>query len=348
MLTYNTLVVLLGACALGALAGVVGVFAVLRRRALLGDTVAHAALPGVVLAFWLTREKALPVLLFGALITGLLAVAALAALRRHTRTKDDAAMALVLSVLFGAGIALSRHVQNAVTDGSTAGLDSFLLGKTAGIVLADVVPVAAVAAIAVAAVALFFRQLRLVGFDPVFARTLGWRTAWIDFATMALLAITVVVGLPMAGVVLVAALTILPAVAARFWTDRLGTMLWVAAVLGVLCAAGGVLTSAGVTKMPTGPVMILFGAGAFLLSACFAPNRGVIGHVLRDRRFGLEVGARALVRRATGGAVLASEPGIAGGERAIDLACRRGWLVRVSEGWVPTDAGRAAVEEVEP
>jgi manganese/zinc/iron transport system permease protein len=294
--TYNTAIVLLGAMLLGALCGVVGSFAVLRRRALLGDAIAHAALPGIGLAFLITQSKSLPVLLCGALATGLFGVWVVASLRRYSRTKDDAAIGLVLSVFFGAGIALSRFIQNEVKDGSQAGLDTYLLGKTAGIVRQDVIVVAIVCAACLAVVTVLFKELRLVSFDPEFARSMGWNTLVLDFLAMGLLAAAVVVGLPMVGIVLVAALTILPAVAARFWTESLAKMLWIAAFVGALSALLGTLVSASAVKLPTGPLVIMASGALFLVSALLAPNRGVLSTWFRAWTHRLEHSAELSLR----------------------------------------------------
>ena len=144
MISYNTLIVLAGGSLLGASAGLVGCFAILRGRALVGDALAHAALPGVCLAFLVAGQRSLPPLLCGALASGLAGIWLIALLRRHTRIKEDAAIGLVLSVFFGVGIALERMIQNQSASGAKAGLDSFLLGKTAGMLLADVYLIAAV------------------------------------------------------------------------------------------------------------------------------------------------------------------------------------------------------------
>ncbi|MBV6459053.1 MAG: Manganese transport system membrane protein MntB [Fimbriimonadaceae bacterium] len=284
-MTYNTWLVVVGAGLLGALCGMVGSFAVLRRRSLLGDALAHATLPGIALAFWLTQTKNLVVLLLGALATGLIGVGAMAWMRRHTKTKEDAALGLTLSVMFGAGIALSRMVQNAVPGGAKAGLDSFILGKTAGIVFADAILVGVVSLAALLVLIFGYRAFKLVTFDSHFAHTLGWNTAWIDFALMGLIAIAVVVGLPMVGIVMVAALTILPAASARFWTEQLSLVVALSAVFGSASAVIGALSSAGMTAMPTGPWIILTGGALFLASGLFAPNRGVIAAYIRRVRF---------------------------------------------------------------
>jgi manganese/zinc/iron transport system permease protein len=296
MLSYNTLVALGGAALLGLLCGVVGSFAVLRRRALLGDVLAHAALPGLAMAFLIAQNRTLPVLLAGALASGLFGLACLSFLRRRTRTKDDAAMALVLAVLFGAGIALSRHVQNVSVDARHAGLDSFIFGKASGMILSDLYLTIVVCSVAIVLVALLFKEFRLVCFDPDFGQALGYRVAWLDFAVLGLLALTVVVGLPMVGVILVSALTIIPPVAARLWTHSLPTMLLLAGLFGIISAAAGVMLSASGEGMPTGPVIVLTAAAIFILSALFAPARGLLATYLRLRRLRLEQGVSSLMK----------------------------------------------------
>jgi len=282
--TYNTAIVLIGAALLGAQCAVVGTFAVLRRRALLGDVLAHAALPGIVLAFWLTGNRSLPILLTGAASTGLIGIAILAYLKKRSRTREDAALGLVLSVFFGIGIALSRYVQNAVPGGGKAGLDTFIFGKTAGIVLADVLGVALVGALSLVLVMGTFKELRMVSFDPQFAATQGYPVVFLDLLMMGLVVVAVVVGLPMVGIVMVAALTILPAVAARFWTSRLPVLLALAATIGMVATSLGALWSAAQPGWPTGPVMILLAGGLFVLSALFAPHRGLITDLRRRSR----------------------------------------------------------------
>ncbi len=203
MINYNTLIVLLGTGLLGANAGLVGCFAVLRRRALTGDALAHAALPGLCLAFLLVGQRSLPALLLGAFATGVLGVATVAALRRWTRIKEDAAIGIVLSVFFGAGITLSRLIQNRSTEGSKAGLDSYILGKTAGIIAQDVYLIAGVSLASLAVVLLLYKEFQLLVFDTGFASVQGWPVFGLDLLLMGLIALAVVFGLLPAALVLV-------------------------------------------------------------------------------------------------------------------------------------------------
>ncbi|MBX9787669.1 MAG: metal ABC transporter permease [Pirellulales bacterium] len=273
---YNTLVVLAGASLLGMAGGLVGSFAVLRRRSLLGDALAHAALPGLCLAFLLVGRRSLPAMQAGALATGVLGVIVIALLRRATRVKEDAAIGIVLSVAFGAGVVLLRYIQNETTEGSKAGLDAYLFGKTAGMIAADVVFIAAVAALCAAAVLILFKELKLVAFDSAFAHVQGWPTLSLDLLLLGLIAVSVVISLPAVGVVLTAALLILPGAAARFWTSRLDRLLVVAMLFGLLTGAIGTLISAQVAGLPAGPLIVLVGAALFLISALAGPRRGAV------------------------------------------------------------------------
>lgn len=295
MLDYNTAVVLVGVTALAVTSGVVGTFLVLRRRALAGDALAHASLPGLVGAFLLFERRELYLLLSGALISGLLGITVIAALRRYTRIKEDAAIGIVLSVFFGAGIVLSRFAQNRTTAGSKAGLDSFLLGKTAGMIYQDALIIVVISVATIAIIFVLFKELKLVTFDPGFAVAQGWPTLGIDLLILSLVAVNVMIGLPAVGVVLMAALLILPAVAARFWTERLGTMILLAASFGAIVGIAGTFLSASFDRFPAGPVIILTGSVILGFSMLIAPRRGLIVQFIRERRFRKEIESRALL-----------------------------------------------------
>lgn len=296
MIGYNTAIVLAGTTLLGANAGLIGCFALLRRRALLGDTLAHAALPGLCLAFWIVGERNLPAMLGGALASGLVGIAAVALLRRYTRIKDDAALAIVLGVSFGLGFALVRIIQTRVSGGSKAGLDHYIFGTAAGMIADDVKLIAAVSAACLASVLLLYKEFRLVTFDADFARVQGWPSTWLDFFLMGLVAATVIIALPAGGAVLTAALLILPATAARLWTERLGLMLLVAAVIGGVIGAVGTAASAIGGRWPTGPVIVLAGAVVFLVSLLFARRRGAVARLLANRAARRKLDEQRLLR----------------------------------------------------
>jgi manganese/zinc/iron transport system permease protein len=296
LLSYNTLVVLAGTSLLGAVSGLVGSFAVLRRRSLTGDALAHASLPGLCLAFLIVGSRSLPAMLLGAFVSGILGVACISGLRRWTRIKEDAAIGIVLSVFFGFGIVLSVVIQNQTTGGSKAGLNSYILGYTAGMLLQDVYLIAALAGVCLAVIVALYKEFKLTAFDPDFGRALGQPSLALDLLLMALIAVAVVIALPAVGVVLSAALLIIPGAAARFWTDRLVRMLVIAVAIGCLIGVIGTLLTAA-CNLPAGPTLVLVGTGLFLLSMLLAPNRGVLARARARRQFRDRLGQEQLLRK---------------------------------------------------
>lgn len=287
---YNTLLVLRGVTVLGASAGLVGTFAVLRRRALTGDALSHAALPGVCLAFMVTGERRLPILLLGAFLSGLLGVLVMSWLRRRTRLKEDVCVGVVLSVFFGAGLALLTRIgHDKQIGGSKAGLHTFILGETSGMITQDVELIMMAALGCAAVVLLLYKELKLIAFDQDFARVQGWPSLLLDLVLMTLLAVVVMIGLPAVGAVLMAALVILPGATARLWTDRLSVMLLLAGVYGAVTGGIGAYLSSQYDKMPAGPIIILVGTSFFLTSLAFAPRHGLLARWLADRQFRREL-----------------------------------------------------------
>ena len=287
--------VLLGSLLIGATSGTLGAFAVLRRRSLLGDALAHAALPGVALAFLWTQSKTLPVLLLGATVSGVVGVLVIEAIVNYTRIKADAALGIVLSVFFGGGIVLLTHIQQSEV-GNQSGLDKFLFGQAASIVRSDLYVMCIVSALVMVAVFVFFKEFKGLIFDAEFLSALGFSQRVVDLVLMGLIVLTVMVGLQAVGVILIAAMLITPAAAARFWTDRLHVMVIVSGILGALCGAIGVGLSALAPRIPTGPVMVLVATAAFLVSVLVAPRRGVLARWIRLRANALRENGQHFLR----------------------------------------------------
>ncbi len=293
---YNLLVVLAGTSLLGVGAGIIGAFAVLRKRALTGDALSHAALPGLCIAFLLVRERNLIALLLGALASGVVGIAVISALGRWTRVKNDAAIGTVLTVFFGLGVVLLKIIQNLPGGGSRAGLNSYIFGKTAGMTQSDVYVILAAALACLALILLFYKEFQLISFDAEFARTLGWPIYGIDLLLMSLVAAAVVIGLPSVGVILVSALLIMPGAAARFWTERLSTLLLVAGGFGFAMGFTGTLLSAQFASLPTGPIVVLAGTVIFAASMLCGVRRGAIARAIAHLRFQREWRERQLLR----------------------------------------------------
>jgi manganese/zinc/iron transport system permease protein len=293
---YNTRVVLLGSCLLGVSAGIVGTFMLLRKRALIGDVVGHASLPGIAIAFLVMEMiepgsgKWVPGLMCGAFVSGLLGALCALAIRKSTRIKDDAALAIVLSIFFGAGVALFTIVQK-IPAGNVAGLHQFVFGKTSSMRADDVKLFAWMAAGIVVVTVLFFKELTALCFDQEFARAAGLKVGWLDALLMLLIVSVSVIGLQSVGLLLVVALPLIPAAAARFWTNDIVSMTWISAGLGGLSAALGVAVSALFPRLATGPIIVLVGASLFAVSLLFGRKRGIV------RRWWQQVALRRRVGR---------------------------------------------------
>lgn len=279
---YTLRTVALGSALLGVTSGVLGSFAVLRRQGLLGDVLSHAALPGVCLAFLLTGTRTPAVLLAGAAVSCWLGAAALFRVVEETRISEDSAMGIVLSVFFGFGIVLLTFISKR-GDAAQAGLSTYLFGQAATLVWENVVTMAVLGVIAIAAVALWYKEFKLLAFDPEFATSLGYNTRRLGLLLTSVTVVAIVIGLQTVGVVLMAAMLVGPAVAARQWTSRLGRMLAIAAAVGALAGLSGALISMSQPRLPTGPMIILSLTALVLVSLLFAPERGLFWDRRRRR-----------------------------------------------------------------
>ncbi len=297
---YNTRLVVLGVAFLGATAGLVGSFLLLRKQSLLGDALSHATLPGIGIAFALMSAlgftgKSLPGLLIGATITGLFGVLLVLAIRKTTRLKDDAAMGIVLSVFFGLGVAILKMVER-LPGQSAAGLDGFIYGKTASMVWSDFVLIAIILVITTAVTIALLKELTLLCFDANFASTQGWPVLWLDIILMALVTAVTVVGLQAVGLILIIAFLITPPTAARFWTNRLGWMLFLSSTIGAISGWLGVSISALYSNLPAGAIIVISAATIFLFSMIFGTARGVLPRYLRHLKLLRKVGRQHLLR----------------------------------------------------
>ncbi|HSK40584.1 MAG TPA: metal ABC transporter permease [Arenibaculum sp.] len=286
---YTIQNVVAGATFLGVISGVLGSFAVLRQQSLLGDTLSHAALPGVCLGFMIAGARELTSILAGALATAVLAALVMLVLTRYSRLKTDAGLGISLSVFFAAGVVLLTYVQGSGNAGQ-GGLDSFLFGQAAAILRSDLWVMGAVTGFALLLVAALWKEFKLVAFDPVFAATLGLPVVALEMVLTVTIALAVVVGLQMVGVVLMAAMVIAPAVAARQWTKRLGHMVVLAAVFGTVSGICGAVLSASARGLATGPLIVLAASAIVLVSLLFAPGRGMLWEAVRRRRNRRELG----------------------------------------------------------
>ncbi len=280
---YTLRTVAAGAATLGLMSGALGSFAVLRRQSLLGDAVAHAALPGIALAFLITGSRETWALTIGAAIFGWVGALLVIAIRRTTRIKEDTALGLVLSVFFGFGLLLLTFIQKR-PNSSQAGLDKFLFGQAATLLISDVWLIVALGAAAFAVIMIFWKEFKLLCFDADYGATLGLPMRLLDIALTTTLVIAIVAGLQTVGVILMSAMVVAPAAAARQWTNRLGVMVALAAAFGATAGIGGAIASSTAAGLPTGPMIVVCLSLIAAASLLLAPARGIVWRALRERR----------------------------------------------------------------
>ena len=284
---YTFQVVALGAALLGMASGLIGSFAVLRRQSLLGDVVSHAALPGIAAVFLMTGTKDTVWLLIGALCSGLTATGFIIGVVRYSRVKFDTALALGMSVFFGLGLVLLTYVQK-IPNSNQAGLQRFIFGQAAVLLKSDILVIAVTGAALLALTLLFWKEFKLLSFDPEFARSLGLPTRSLNVLLSAMTVAAIIAGLQTVGVILMSAMLVAPAVAARQWTNRLGVMVGLAALFGAVSGVAGILASSALPKLPAGPAIVVAADVLVLISLALGRARsgrgrkgGAPGHVSR-------------------------------------------------------------------
>ena len=256
---------------LGIICGVLGCFVVLRGMAFIGDAMAHAVLPGIVIAYLLGGS-----IFIGAFIAGLLTAVLISAISRTNQVREDTAIGIVFTGAFALGIVLISRVQGYMRD-----LSHFLFGNILGIAPSDLWMTTLITLVVLGCVALWYRDLLIMTFDATHAQAIGLRLNWLHLGLMSLLALTVVAGIQAVGVVLIAALLVTPAATARLLTDRLHSMILIAALLGSSAAFVGLYTSY-YFSIASGGTVVLISTISFLLALVFAPKRGMLAN-LRPR-----------------------------------------------------------------
>ena len=281
--SYTTQMVLLGTALLGLASGIAGTFAVLRKESLIGDGLSHAALPGVVIAFLLTGIKDIEVLIAGAALSSITAAWLITITIENSKIKFDGALATILSAFFGLGMVLLTYVQS-LNNAGQAGLSKFIFGQAATILARDVYITSAAALIIIVLTALFWKELKLISFDVEYAKTLQIPVTFTLILYRSLLIMTIIIGIQSVGAILISSLLIAPAVGARQWTNKLGTMCILAGFFGMVSAIGVTIWSTSVQKLPTGPAIIVILSVIVLLSLIFAPNRGILWQYRKNKQ----------------------------------------------------------------
>lgn len=277
---YTLRTITLGTAVLGAVTGMLGSFAVLRKQSLLGDAISHAALPGIAIAFLITGAKDSNVLLLGALVSGLVGTFWIRGIIKKTHLKSDTALGLILSLFFGFGMLLLTFIQKQ-PNANQAGLDKYLFGQAATLVESDVLLMTIVTSVCLFVLLLFWKEFKILLFDADYTQTLGFNTKFIDILITSFIVLAIVLGLQTVGVVLMSAMLLAPAAAARQWTNSLSMMVFLAALFGAFSGVVGTAISASQNNLSTGPVIVIVAGVFVLISFVFSPSRGLLFKQIR-------------------------------------------------------------------
>lgn len=337
-LGYTLTLVMIGTFILGIFGGFLGSIIVLRRQALIGDALAHATLPGVMFAFILFSTRSLNILLIGAFISALMALALMQWIRRYTILGWDATMALLLSGFFGLGQWLLSIIQRQGL-ASQGGLNRFIFGQAATMLRADVITLAVLSSLLLFILLSQMKAIQTFVFDRTHYTSLGFKAQKMEgFISLATL-IFIVLGIRLVGVILVSAMLIGPALIARQWTQRFAHMVFLAAMVGGVSGAIGTYLSASVLNAPTGPVIVLVLGSVFLLSLLFAPREGILSRGFITHRL------KRNIRYYQGLIHLYENPLEKDYKKAsIEALIKDGYVTASDQGWALTDLGKKRVE----
>ncbi|GIQ66142.1 hypothetical protein PACILC2_47100 [Paenibacillus cisolokensis] len=282
LLSPNAQWVLLSTLILGMASGMIGCLAYWKRQSLMSDSLSHAALPGVVIAFAIVGVKEMPVMIAGAAASALAGALLIHWIRSSSRIKEDTAMGIILSVFFGFGIMLLTIV-NRTAGGNQSGLDGFIYGQAASMVRKDVYTMLVLAALVILIVFAAFKEWKLFLFDPDFAKGLGLSRRLMDGVYLGVLVLVIVIGIQAVGVILMAALLIIPSVSARYWTNSFRRMVLLSALFGGGSGMGGTLISTFGANWPTGPFIVVASSALFVISLLFGAQKGLLVKAIQLR-----------------------------------------------------------------
>ncbi|ACZ00710.1 metal ABC transporter permease [Streptobacillus moniliformis] len=286
--SYTFKVVTIGCSLLGMISAIIGTFAVLKKESLLGDGVAHSSLAGICIAFLLTGRRELFILLIGALIMGLICVLLIHYIGTNSKVKFDSAIALILSTFFGLGLVLLTYLKR-IPGAKKAGLSNFIFGQASTLILKDIYLITGVGLILLILVIFFWKQIKISIFDKEYAKTIGINSDRYRLLVSVMIVINVIIGLQIAGVVLMTAMMISPVVAARQWSNKLNIVVILSSIFGAISGFIGSLSSSLNSSLPTGPVIVVVLSIFVMFSMLFSNKRGLIYRYISRKKFEREI-----------------------------------------------------------
>ncbi len=286
--TYSFRVMTAGAILVGFFAGTLGSLLYVRKQSLVSDVIGHSSIAGIVGAFVIASlmgadGQSILVLTIGATISGLLAVATTNLIAEKSKVGVEAAMAISLAIYYGGGMVALRLLSFSHFSGRS-GISQYLFGNAATMRQIDVLIVAILGFTALLIVAIFWKEIALFAFDPVGAQAAGFSGNLLIAIVTLCTTVGIVIGVKSVGVVLMVAFAIIPAAAARQWTDHLPVLFLLAGAIGALSGGFGSYLAVSIGKVPTGPVIVVILSLVLAISLVFSPHRSLLAYRYRRRR----------------------------------------------------------------
>lgn len=282
---YTFLIVAFGTVILAFASGIIGTVSVIKGQSLIGDAVGHATFPGIVIAFMLVGIRDTLSLALGALILGIVAFLTIQLITEHSKITLDSALALVLSSFFGLGMALMSFVQGNPDFDGTQGLSDYIFGQAAYMLRSDVYLIIAASILSLLIFSLFYQQIKIYIFDPIYSRSIGISNPLMNFMVLAITITLIAVGLKAVGAILIVNLLIAPAVIGQLWSDRFLNVLLIAGTTGAIAAFIGTYISTAGDAIATGPAIILV-LSAFVVFSMLFSRKGLLRRSIQRRKFG--------------------------------------------------------------
>jgi len=278
----TTFWIVLQATLVGISCALVGNFLILRRLALVGDAISHSVLPGIVVAFLIGHGDG-PLVMFGAMVAGMLTTLGIEWIYKNSRIKQDAAIGIVFTTLFALGVILVSFAANDIHIDA----ECILYGKLeqAAIFSGDrlispqIIPAAFVAIASLLLVVLFYKQLLVSAFDATLAGSLGIPASWVHYGMMAWLSVVVVSAFQAVGSIMVVAMLIVPGATAMLLSMRLPTVMWISCVHALLSALVGYHLALWLNCNSSAAIVVT-GMGFFCLAWMFSPSQGMVSQFL--------------------------------------------------------------------
>lgn len=293
--------IVLGTILISISSAIIGSFTLLQKRALSGDVIAHAILPGICIAFMIQGDKNLPFLILGAFVSGWAALISVDLITKWTNLKQDSALAIILSLYYGIGITLLKIIEQSPAYPNKAGLNNFLFGSATQLVLSDIKTFGITGLLISFVILLFYRQFKVFIFDKTYAEAIGLNIKLLQIILTSLTVLAVVIGIQTVGIVLMAAMLITPAAIATFWTKSLRKIIIIGALIAIVSSWMGCFLSYSLEigefrNLPTGPSIVMFLSLIGLMSFMFTPKKGIIIQQWKKRKFNRTIQVENLLK----------------------------------------------------